>query len=295
MLVVSVLSVLLVAGCVPETYKFTREMCKAGRGRGEIMGGTDITAGKSGELVIADAGNYRFQVLDAKDGRVKRVAGEYGTEQFQLKSMAGIGFNALTGEVAVCDFRADKVILFEADGNPKLRIQKEVRGPTDVTFDRSGHLFVVMRNGGPVFKYNYLGNLVDRIGGTGKSALVSPSSIHFNKDHLFITDTGSRRVLKMDMKGNVVLEITQKGEYEQLRGPSSVYIDNNDGSIFVTDLGDVPVVKFTAEGQFVSKIGSLGEGEGRFVYPRSCMVTDVGELIVLDNSRNTLLFFQSKQ
>ncbi len=291
------LTVLLLApffvGCVPETYKFSREFCKPGNGRGEIMSCTDLAMGDKGEIVIGDAGNYRFQMIDPKDGKPQLVAGSYGTDQFSFKSMAGIGVNALTGEVLVCDFRGDKVVLFDKGGTPKLRIYKDVKGPTDAAFDRNGFIYVVMRNGGPIYKYDILGKLVEKIGGTGKSALVAPSSIFVWKDFFFITDTGSRRLVKMDMKGNTILEITQKGEYEIMRGPSSVFVDK-EGFIYLTDLGEVPVVKFGPDGQFISKLGDLGEGEGKFIYPRSLAVNDKGDVIVLDNSRNCLIVFQAK-
>jgi len=89
----------------------------------------------------------------------------------------------------------------------------------------------------------------------------------------------------------VVQEYSQKGEYEPLKGPSGVCVDSN-GNLYLLDLGEVPVVTLDAQGGLISKIGNFGKEPGQFLYPRGIVVTESGDVLVMDNSRNVLLVFK---
>ncbi|MBF0498946.1 MAG: NHL repeat-containing protein [Candidatus Riflebacteria bacterium] len=285
------LSLLTLPGCVPETFKFRKEVGKSGRGRGEFIGATDIAMTPDGNLVVADAGNNRFQVISPNDGTVKFTGGEYGTTGLKLQSVAGCGVNPTTGDIFICDYRGGKIVKFDKTGNAVARIIDKVHYPMDAACDSSGNCYVIMSKQPGINKYDILGNFVEIIGGKGKSALVYATSIHIVGQDMYVADFGSRRILKMSLKGEVKQEFSQKGEYEPLKGPSAVSVDST-GNLYALDLGEVPAVVLDAQGGLISRIGGFGSEPGQFLYPRGIACTESGDIYIIDNSRNVLLHFQ---
>lgn len=287
-----VVSSLLLTGCVPVKFQFDQEFGNSGSGKGQFLSATNLDLTRDGDLVVGDNGNCRYQVIKP-DGSVKLTAGEAGRDGYKLLGMGGIGVNHLTNDVWVCDQRGNKLVRFDPQGDPNLKVTEKVRYPMDVAIDRQGDAFVIMAKNPKIHKYSAAGRFLESIGGAGKTALIFPTSIIIHDEHLYISDFGGRRILKMDMKGNLVKEYKEKGEYEEMKGPSSVHIDN-EGNLFVLDLGEVPVVQLTPEGQLISKIGEFGNETGKFIYPVGVVAKSKDEIFILDNSRNKILKFKQK-
>ncbi len=286
------ISVVLATGCVPDKFQYDKEFGKSGSNRGEFLSATDLDMTKNGNLVLADAGNTRIQVMST-DGSSILAAGESGREGYKLQSVAGIGVNHLTDDIWVCDQRGNKVVRFDADGTPNLKVTSKMKYPMDIAIDRAGDAYVIMSKIPEIYKYDSNGNHLATIGGSGKAALVFPTSIMIHDNHLFISDFGGCRVVKLDMEGKFVAEFKEKGEYEVMKGPSGMHIDK-DGNLYILDLGEVPVVILSSTGKFISKLGDFGNQPGSFLYPTGVIAKSPEEIYVLDNSRNTILNFKKK-
>jgi DNA-binding beta-propeller fold protein YncE len=245
-----------------------------------------------GDLVIADTGNTRIQVLTT-DGNSVMAAGESGREGYKLQSITGIGVNPITDDVLVCDQRGNKIVRFDPDGNPNLRIVDKMKFPMDVCLDRRGDSYVIMSKQSEIYKYDANGKYLTTIGGSGKAAMLFPTSIILNNNHLFVTDFGGKRVVKLNLEGSFVAEYKTKGEYEEIKGPSGMHIDK-DGNLYILDLGEVPVVILAPDGTLISKVGDFGNHTGQFLYPTGVIAKSPEEIYVLDNSRNTILNFVKK-
>lgn len=291
-IVLLIVVVAMTTGCVPNKFQFEKEFGKSGSNRGEFLSPTDLDMTSKGDLVVADSGNTRIQVIST-DGSSVMAAGESGREGYKLQSITGIGVNPLTNDILVCDQRGNKVIRFAPDGQPNLRITAKMKYPMDVAIDRNGNSYVIMSKVSEVFKYDANGSFLETIGGSGKAALVFPTSIMLHSDHIFITDFGGKRVVKLNMKGQFVSEYKSKGEYEEVKGPSGMHVDKS-GNIYLLDLGEVPVVILSPDGQLISKIGDFGNQSGRFLFPTGVIAKSPEEIYVLDNSRNTILNFVKK-
>ena len=286
---------LLVTGCsVPDHFSFDREIGKSGSGRGEFLNGCDLGVTTDGMIVIADAGNNRYQVIDPKDGSVKLKAGEFGTTGFKLASIAGLGVNPLNDQVWVCDVKGNKIVRFDKTGDPMLKVTEKMRNPVDVAVDRKGNIYVIMVRVPQVNKFDSWGKHVASLGGTGKTALVHPTCIVYHDEHLYVADYGGRRIIKMTLAGEFVQEYTSKGEFEEMKGPSCLHIDKSN-NLYVLDLGEVPIVQLDEKGQLISKIGTFGSERGQFLYPRGIVALNDGQIFVLDNSRNVILSFKKSQ
>lgn len=290
------LSLILIAGlstgCVPDKFKFEKEFGKSGSNRREFLSATDMDINSKGDLVIADAGNTRIQVVNTSGDSVM-AAGESGREGYKLQSITGIGVNPLTDDVLVCDQRGNKIIRFTSDGTPNLRIVSKMKFPMDVCLDRNGNCYVIMSKQSEVYKYDSNGKFISTIGGSGKAAMLFPTSIILHKDHFFITDFGGKRIVKLSLNGTFVGEYKEKGEYEEIKGPSGLHIDQN-GNLYILDLGEVPVVILSPDGKLISKVGDFGNQPGQFLYPTGVIAKSPEEIYVLDNSRNTILNFVKK-
>lgn len=291
-LVVSLLALGLLTGCVPDKYGFSSEFGKPGSGRGEFLSPADMDLSPDGDLVISDSGNNRIQVVSPKNGAYKLAFGEYGTTGFKISGIAGCGANPLTGDIWVCDMRGNKLVKFSKTGAPLLKVDKKMKSPIDVAIDRQGNIYVLMSKQADIVKFDGFGNHIGNIGGTGKTALVFPTSITAREDALYVTDYGGRRILKMSLTGELIKEYTKKGEYEDLKGPSNIFIDSR-GNLLVLDMGEVPIAILSPDGQLLSKIGEFGNEKGQFLYPRGIVSTSNGEIFVLDNSRNCVLTFKN--
>jgi DNA-binding beta-propeller fold protein YncE len=287
-----ILAATLISGCVPNKFQFEKEFGSSGANRGEFLSATDLDMTSEGNLVIADSGNTRVQVIST-DGSPIMAAGESGREGYKLQSITGIGVNPLTNDIMVCDQRGNKIVRFSPQGDPNLRITAKMKYPMDVAVDRQGYNYVIMSKIPEIYKYDANGGFVSTIGGSGKGVLVFPTSILLHSDHIYVTDFGGKRIVKLDMNGQFVSEYKSKGEYEEIKGPSSMHIDKS-GNLYILDLGEVPVVILSPEGQLISKIGDFGNQSGRFLFPTGVIAKSPEEIYVLDNSRNTILNFVKK-
>lgn len=281
-------------GCVPEHFMFDREIGKAGSARGEFLSASDLALTRNGNVVIADAGNNRIQIISPEDGSTILAAGEYGTTGFKIQGMAGLGVHPVTDDIWVCDQRGNKLVKFSPKGETLLRIAEHVKYPIDVAIDRKGTLYVLMSKEPKIYKFDQVGKFLGTIGGTGKTALIFGTSIQLYEEDLYIADYGGKRVVKLSTTGEFIEEFTQKGEYEEMRGPSSIFVDSA-RNMYLLDLGEVPVVMLSGAGELISKVGTFGSENGQFLYPRGIVARSDSEILVLDNSRNVILSFKKKK
>jgi DNA-binding beta-propeller fold protein YncE len=293
-LCVVILLTATLTGCVPDKFQFEKEICESGSNSGQLLGGTDIDLTKEGFIVVADSGNKRFQVISPEGTPVLTGGDDKSVhENYKLGSLTGIGVDKVTNDIWVCDQRENKIIRFDSNGKPNLRVTKNVRRPMDVAIGKDGSAYVIMSKKSTIFKYDKNGKFLEAIGGTGKGSMIYPTTITVSNDFIYITDYAGKRILKLDIKGEFVAEFCSKGEQEPLMGPSCLHTDN-DGNMYVLDLGEIPIVILSPDGKLISKIGEFGEGKGQFLYPTGILAKSNEDIYVLDNTKNTILNFKKK-
>ena len=292
-LYITVVLVLFTTGCVPNNFMFKKEFGKSGSGQAEFLSPTDMDLDKKGNLVVADSGNTRFQIIST-DGSVISSGGEFGLDGTKLQSISGIGVDRVDNVVWVCDQKGNKVVKFDTDGTPLAKVTKNMKYPMDVAADKNNNIYVLMSRKSEIYKYSDNGNFIEKIGGGDKASLVFPTSITIFNNVIYVTDFGGKRIVKLNLDGTFIEEITKKGEHEEMRGPSGLFIDDS-GNLYVLDLGEIPVVVLSSTGEVISQIGSFGNHEGNFLYPTGVVAKSQNQVFVLDNSRNTILSFEKKQ
>lgn len=280
-------------GCVPNNFTFEKEFGKSGSGSAEFLNPTDLDIDKEGNLVVADAGNTRFQVISTS-GKTITTGGEFGVGKTKLQSISGIGVDKSTNYVLVCDQKGNKIVKYDlTDGSYLDTISKNMKYPMDVAVDSHSNIYAIMSRKSEIYKFSDFGQPLGKIGGQGKAALVFPTSILIYNDVIYITDFGGKRIVKLNLDGTFIEEIKTKGEYEEMKGPSGLHIDDA-GNLYVLDLGEVPVVILSPDGKLISQVGTFGNHEGNFLYPTGVIAKSRDDVYVLDNTRNTVLNFVRK-
>lgn len=289
------IALFFIAGCVPDHFTLDQEYGAPGSAQGEFLSPTDMALLPQGDLIVADSGNNRIQCVSPDTGQVKFVVGEDLPGSMRFQGIAGIGIHPLTGDIWVCDQRGNKLVKLSNSGSPYLRVvdPERIKYPIDCAVDRNGNVYVILSKCSHILKYDNQGQFISKVAGTGKTALLFPTSIFVAGENLMITDYAGRRILKLTCDGEYLEEFNKKGQYEEIRGPSNIFVDSSE-NIFLLDLGEVPIVMLSSKGELISKIGSFGNEKGKFLYPRALVLKSDDNILILDGSRNVILDFKKK-
>tara|TARA_Y100001934_G_scaffold253148_2_gene317879 strand:- start:3080 stop:4096 length:1017 start_codon:yes stop_codon:yes gene_type:complete len=177
-----------------------------------------------GGLYIADIANHRLRRVVLQTGIINTWAGTGGTKPVHE------GDNIFTAD------------LF---------------GPRAIAFDRGGNLVLALREGNKVIKVDCATGRVQHIAGTGEKGyegdhrdareakLAGPKGLALDKDdHIYIADTESHTVRRIDAQTNIITTIVGDGTSHDgpdgapldcgLARPHGVYVDSG-GNVYIGD------------------------------------------------------------
>jgi streptogramin lyase len=178
---------------------------------------------RAGNLYIADVRNHRIRKVDLKSGRISTIAG--------------------TGERKPA-----------ADG---LIANASLHGPRALDFDKTGSLWLALREGNAILKIELSQGTIKHVGGTGKKGFSGDNgpaldatfsgpkglSVASNGD-VYLADTENHAIRKIDAQKRTVHLIAGTGSRGdgaegdplkcELARPHGVFVDK-DGSIFIGD------------------------------------------------------------
>jgi len=197
-----------------------------------------------------------------------------------------------------------------------------------VATNSHGNVFVYTRNGDPtltlggsrafahggsnLYEFAPDGKFIRQIGKDNYGFLAAQAVRVDAHDNIWVVDSYSDMVMKLDPQGHVAMLLGRKPEAvnvpagadkgsgsppgsgmpsDLFEGPTDVAFDAA-GNIFVADgLHNARVAKFTRDGVFVKSWGSRGAGEGQFASPRSIAVDAAGNVYVADRGNNRIQVF----
>jgi DNA-binding beta-propeller fold protein YncE len=241
----------------------------------------EVRFDREGNVYVVDMGNNAVRKIDLKTKTISTFAGNgsagYSGDggpatQAQLKQPHSIQFGP-DGNLYICDIgnhvirkvdmKTSQISTFAGTGTPGLTPDgapiagTPLKGPRSLDFDKEGNLWLALREGNQVFKFDLSANRIVHVAGTGASGfggnggpakaatLKGPKGIAIDKDgNAWLADTESHTVRMVERSsGNLVLMAGtgQKGdgadsdplqcEMARLHG---IYADA-DGSIFIGD------------------------------------------------------------
>jgi DNA-binding beta-propeller fold protein YncE len=162
-----------------------------------------IIRDRDGSLLICDIGNHRIR--------------RFHTDTGIIETWAGNGMQALTPEGAVA--------------SP----ETPLNGPRTMIIAPNGDIFLALREGNSIYRIDGRNKRLHRIAGTGENGysgdggpalqakfggaargfaarLAGPKGLAYSKDTLYVVDTDSHAIRKIDLKTNIITTILGTGE-----------------------------------------------------------------------------------
>ena len=177
-----------------------------------------------GDLFICDIGNHRIRKVDMKTGVISTFAGTGGQ-------------GATPDGAKIAD--------------------TPLHGPRAIDFDRDGNLWLALREGNAVYKFDLKAGIIHHVAGTGQqgftghggparaATLSGPKGLSVGPDgNVYLADTESHSLRMIDVRKGTIELIAGKGQRGdgpdgdplqcKMARPHGVFVDA-DGAIFVAD------------------------------------------------------------
>ena len=232
-----------------------------------------------GDLYIAERDNHVIRKVDGKTGMISTVAGT-GAAGFngdggpgikaQLRQPHSILFDR-NGSLLICDIgnhrirrlRIDTGIIDTYAGTGEAAPTPEgspvtgtpLRGPRTLALAANGDLYLALREGNAIYRIDAKTETLHRVAGTGEQGytgdggpalsanLSGPKGLALSRDALYIADTESHTVRRVDLKTGIiatVLGTAVRGDGHEtdphgckLSRPHGVFFA--DGALYVSD------------------------------------------------------------
>jgi len=288
----SCLSLSAAGGCRPSIPSAQPDLVfgETGLGPGEFSYPRAIAAAPDGTVFIVDKSG-RIQRFSA-DGRFE--AG-WRMSEYQAGKSVGMAVHP-DGRLFVADTHYHRVIVFDREGNELARFGRagdgpgEFRLPTDVAFDRAGHVFVSEYGGNdrisrftPALEYEF------SFGGSDceSGGLVRPAGMVVDAENtLWVADACNHRVCHFDSEGKFLGTFGAMGRLEgELRYPYDIDV-TPDGRLLVCEYGNNRLQWFSVTGETQGVWGGAGREIGRLSIPWGAAYGASGRLYVLDSGNN---------
>lgn len=209
---------------------------------------TGVAFDVSGNLYIADAGNYRVRKVNIATGIITTVAGK-GTFGFsgdngaatnaQLSFLQGVAIDA-NGNLYIADTGNNRIRKVNAatgiittvagdgtpgfDGDNGAATSAKLDSPEDVILDASGNLYIADLNNNRVRMVNKASGIISTVAGDGtygfngnngiatSAQLSNPWSVTLDASgNLYIADGGSSRIRKVNTATGIITSVAGNG------------------------------------------------------------------------------------
>ncbi|MDM9586098.1 scytonemin biosynthesis PEP-CTERM protein ScyF [Nostoc sp. GT001] len=277
------------------TLTYDRSIGSPGFGPGELFVPQGIAVDSQGNTLIANGRginpadgtpNYNLGNKIEKfspSGQYIGAIGSGGTGPGQFDEPTTVDFNPVTGDLYAGDVYNNRINQFDSQGNfirsfangefTPLVPGRFFFGPSGVTFDKTGNVYVGDFNGERILKFTSEGQQIGVIGGANGSApgqfqgvagvRISPVS-----GNIFVADQYNNRVQVLDPNGNPLLAFGSAGsEPGQLLQPIGIEVDDQE-NVYVADSINSRVQVFDKNGNFLTSYGQPAlDASGNLVPP----------------------------
>jgi DNA-binding beta-propeller fold protein YncE len=214
-----------------------------------------VTLDSEGKVYVVDTWNSRIQVLDPKNGKVKKVIssadGFFGPREVVVDK---------NGFVYVADTGRHRVVVFNPAGervrvigSPKGKgsADSEFNEPIGLAIDAFGNLYVADRLNFRIQVFDPSGKLIRKFAVDGWSAeqidMEPHLAIDSSRDRLYSTDGRNKQILRFTLDGKRLPALSKDDNGQALFGAPIGVAVGPDGSLFVTDAKSAKVLKLKPE------------------------------------------------
>ncbi|MBH8554124.1 scytonemin biosynthesis PEP-CTERM protein ScyF [Nostocaceae cyanobacterium CENA357] len=263
------------------TLTYDRSIGSPGFGPGELFVPQGIAVDSQGNTLIAngrgvnpdgtpnyDLGN-KIEIFNPS-GQYIGAIGSGGTGPGQFDEPTTVDFSPVTGDLYSGDVYNNRINQFDSQGNfirsfangefTPLVEGRLFFGPSGLTFDKDGNVYVGDFNGERILKYTSDGQQIGAIGGTrgtapGQFQGVAGVRISPVSGNIFVADQYNNRVQVLDPNGNPLLAFGSAGsEPGQFLQPIGIEVDEEE-NIYVADSINSRVQVFDKNGNFLTSFG----------------------------------------
>ncbi|MEH2138527.1 scytonemin biosynthesis PEP-CTERM protein ScyF [Nostoc sp.] len=263
------------------TLTYNTSIGSPGFGPGQLFVPQGITVDDQGNTYIANGrgvnpdGTPNYNVGDkiekfSPSGQYIGAIGSGGTGPGQFDEPTTVDFNPVTGDLYAGDVYNNRINQFNSQGNfirsfangdfTGLISGRIFFGPSGVTFDKAGNVYVGDFNGERILKFTSDGQQIGVIGGTVGTALgqfqgVAGIRISPVSGNIFVADQYNNRVQVLDPNGKPLYTFGSAGSGPgQLLQPIGIEVDEFE-NVYVADSINSRVQVFDKNGNFLTSYG----------------------------------------
>ncbi len=199
------------------------------------------------------------------------------------------------GQYAIADFRNGRVAIFDFSGQFHSAFGKRGNGTgqfTDlcgVDWGEDGSIYVADTFNHRIHKFNPSGEII----WTSAYRLDYPRDIKLAADGIWVANSGSSEVIKLDLTGKFIKTVGGKDEKENaLSKPTGIDVDT-DGNLYVADTGNKRVQIYNAAGEFTRTIPVKGWEPSVFTLPYLC-IDNNQNMFVTDPPTHSIIVYDLK-
>lgn len=200
----------------------------------------------------------------------------------------------------VSDVGRGSVMVFDIGKHEMRRLETPEGAPTishplSVVTDRDNNLYVLDRRTATILVFD-IAEKYQRAIRLKNVSVSNPITLAIDKIKglLYVSDAASRKIVVMDLMGEVKRSIGSAGdESGQFNLPVAIVI-NSKGQIVVADAFNAAVQIFDQEGKFLRKFGRRGDSAGDFQLIKSIAVDSSDNIYVVDGRSHSVSIFNDR-
>ncbi|MEH1860832.1 MAG: scytonemin biosynthesis PEP-CTERM protein ScyF [Nostoc sp.] len=263
------------------TLTYDRSIGSPGFGPGQLFVPQGIAVDNQGNTLISNGrgvnpdGTPNYNLGDkiekfSPSGKYIGAIGSGGTGPGQFDEPTTVDFNPVTGDLYAGDVYNNRINQFDSQGNfirsfangefTPLIPGRFFFGPSGVTFDKTGNVYVGDFNGERILKFTSDGKQIGVIGGTTGTALgefqgLAGTRISPVSGNIFVADQYNNRVQVLDPNGKPLYTFGSAGSAPgQLLQPIGIEVDDQE-NVYVADSINSRVQVFDKNGNFLTSYG----------------------------------------
>ena len=272
--------------------EFVFSETKAQQSRAKSKESSKVIAGNKGA-------NVRDSLLETQvqTRRFRSVLsfGQKGKSVGMLNSPWAVAVND-QDEIAVTEFRNDRVSVFSSDGTHLRSFGREGQNngefqcPTGIAFDSHGNIVVADCDNHRVQVFDRNGNFLSKFGerGSRDNQLELPVGLSINGNgDIIVADSGNKLIKIFSSSGKYLRKFGGAGSLVK-----PFHCIQHGQYFIVSDFGDHSIKMFNLKGKFISKFGKQGNKDEEFNNPRYLSVNKEGLLMVCDSYNHRVQVFE---
>jgi DNA-binding beta-propeller fold protein YncE len=229
-----------------------------------------ITVQQSTDTVFVSNGRFidRVEKFDSAGTYLGGIGGT-GTGPGQFDEPSALEFSPLTGNLYVGDVFNNRVNVYDGQGAfiksfaegtfGELKPGRAFFGPSGVTFDKTGNVYVGDFSNDRIIKFTPDGEQIGELGTSGTEAgqFQGPAGVRIspNSGNIYVSDQFNNRVQVLDPEGKPLLSFGSQGtEPGQFNQPIGIEVDEYE-NIYVADSINSRVQVFDKSGNFLTAYG----------------------------------------